>query len=318
MTRILIILLMTLTLQVNAEYKFKEIWAYVMKGEEKHLTGKEPITDIGYFSAVVNDIGRLKEGPDIQKIPPPIRTGRRIHLIISAPGNIPLMYWCLSKDKETRELLIQDILKAAEPYDGLQIDFETIRAEDGPAYIGFLKEIKSRLPKGKIFSVAVPARTKELKDAFDYKQIAEVSDRVIVMAYDEHWRTGEAGPIASLKWCEKVCAFSMKTIPNNKLVMGLPLYGRIWQKEVVARPLKYFETLEVWKQQQSLLARDPDGTPNFTFEQPVHATVYFEDMQSLDNKLSHYAGVGISSVAFWRHSQGPAALWSSLQANPKN
>ncbi|MCW8950199.1 MAG: hypothetical protein OQL17_09450, partial [Sedimenticola sp.] len=59
-------------------------------GEEKYITGMEPLTDIGYFSARVNDIGRLDT-----TVPRPTLIGRlknaRIHLVISAPASKTLM-----------------------------------------------------------------------------------------------------------------------------------------------------------------------------------------------------------------------------------
>lgn len=299
---------------ISDEHSFKEVWTYVFKGEERYLKGNEPITDIAYFSAIVNEIGRLGPAPDIAQIPPEIKKGRRIHLVISSPSNLSLMYWCLSKDKETRSLLIQDILEAAKPFDGLQIDFERMRPDEGDAYVAFLKEIREKLPKEKIFSVALVPKVKEVKNAFDYVKISQVTDKIIVMAYDEHYGSGPAGPIASLSWCEKVCGYSQTVVPKQKLVMGLPLYGRVWQKEGVAKALKYFQTLDLWKEHPNLLKRDADGTPHFSFEQPVHAEVYFEDVQSIGSKLSHYEKSGIEAVAFWRQSQGPAAIWSNIQA----
>jgi len=38
---------------------FKEVWAYLMKGEEDKLTGEEKITDLCYFSATVNGKGQI-------------------------------------------------------------------------------------------------------------------------------------------------------------------------------------------------------------------------------------------------------------------
>ena len=296
-----------------APYSFQEIWAYVLKGEENHLKGSEPISDLAYFSAAVNELGRLSKIPDPSKIPEKVRSDKRLHLVISTPSNISLMYWCLSKDQETRKLLIEDILKAAEPFDGLQIDFETVRVEESQAYLSFLKELKTRLPSKKIFSVAVPARTAEKEDAFNYSKIAAIADRVLVMAYDEHWRTGSPGAIASLPWCKKVFLFSKKMIPTHKLVMGIPLYGRVWQKQEVARALKYPETLALWKKHPSPLDRTPDGTPYFEYEETVNASVYFEDVQSLKSKIAYYEEEHLEGVGFWRVTQEPNALWSLLR-----
>ncbi len=294
-------------------YAFREIWGYLMKGEEGFLNGAEPLTDIAYFSARVNDIGRL-DGP----ILPPVLPGRvrrkpRVHLVISAPASKTLMYLCLHKDVRTRSNLITDITRQAQPFDGVQIDFEAMRDQERGDYISFLSAIRRKLGPGKILSVALPARTAIKQDAFSYAGIAAVVDRVLIMAYDEHWRTGSPGPIASTRWCGNVCRFAQQQIPAAKLVMGLPLYGRLWQKEKVARALKYAETLKLWEQGKPQVKRMPDEIPYFEFKQSVTGAVYFEDVKSLSNKLSMYQRRGIKSVGFWRIGQGPQGLWKKLE-----
>ena len=294
-------------------HHFKEVWAYVMQGEEQHLKGTEPITDIAYFSAKVNAIGRVDSLISISKIPEKVRAGKKIHLVISAPGNHSLMYWCLSKDIETRDSLIGDIIRVGTPFDGVQIDFETIRPEDQEGYLTFLKLLRASLPKEKTLTVAVPARTKELeKDAFRYKDIANIADQIVIMAYDEHWRTGAPGAIASLNWCDKVLSFAKLEFPKAKLIMGIPLYGRAWQKQEHARALKYPQTLELWEKYKTPLQRDPDGTASFEYKEVVEAVVYFENEHSLCKKLSLYETKDVDSIAFWRVSQEPAALWKHL------
>lgn len=290
---------------------FTETWAYLMKGEEKYITGDEALTDIGYFSARVNDIGRLET-----VIPRPSLPGRvkhaRIHLVISAPANKALMYFCLTRDRQTRSDLIADIVAYTRPFDGVQIDFEVMRPEERTAYLSFLSEIRRKLPPNKVLSVAVPARTAVTNDAFPYGSIAAIVDRVIVMAYDEHWRTGPPGPVASIGWCKRVCQFSKTHIPGHKLIMGIPLYGRLWQRESVARALKYPDTLALWKENKPPVKREAGKIPYFEIKRTVNGVAYFEDTQSLNEKLSLYKGQGITGVGFWRVGQGPSALWTIL------
>ena len=300
------------TVEVRAEYRFGEIWGYLMKGEEAHLNSDAPITDIGYFSAQVNTIGRI--GGTIARPKLNTRPGirQRIHLVISAPANSTLMYFCLSKNPRTRAGLMSDILRVSQPFDGVQIDFETMRPQEKAAYISFLAELKRTLPAGKVLSVAVPARLELKQDAFSYAGIAAVVDKVLVMAYDEHWRTGAPGPIASANWCRQVCTFARRHIPAHKLIMGLPLYGRIWQKDQVARALKYSETLALWEKEKPPVKRLPGETPYFEYMTQVTAAVYFEDVRSLSQKLSLYQQAGVQQVGFWRIGQGPAKLWGQL------
>ena len=47
-----------------------------------------------------------------------------------------------------------------------------------------------------------------------------------LMAYDEHYNTGKAGPIASLNWSSK--SLNLPDIPPNKLIGGVGDYGYDW------------------------------------------------------------------------------------------
>jgi spore germination protein len=303
---------------VQAQYRFGQIWGYLMMGEETRLSRAAPITDIGYFSAKVNTIGRINGTVARPKLAAKPGIRQRIHLVISAPASPTLIYFCLSKSPRTRAGLISDIIRVSQPFDGVQIDFESMRAEEKAAYISFLAELKQTLPAGKVLSVAVPARLELKQDAFSYAGIAAVADKVLVMAYDEHWRTGSPGPIASAQWCRQVCTFSRRHIPAQKLIMGLPLYGRIWQKDKVARALKYPETLALWEKDKPPVKRLPGETPYFEYATRVTAAVYFEDVRSLTKKLSLYQQAGIHQVGFWRIGQGPAKLWGQLIVDGAN
>ena len=292
-------------------YRFQEVWGYLMQGEERFLTGQEPLTDLCLFSARVNDIGRLDNPVPIPRL---ARRPNRIHLVISAPASKTLMYFCLRQDAATRDGLIEDIVRSSQGFDGVQIDFETIRPEEGGAYLAFLGLLRRQLPASIRLSVAVPARTQKTEDAYNYAAISALVDRVLVMAYDEHWRTGQPGPIASAGWCKEVVDYAQQTIAPDKLVMGLPLYGRVWQDETVARALKYPQTLDLWQQvSKPMVKRGPDKTPYFNYQTTVKASVYFEDVQSLTEKLALYQSKGVQGIGFWRIGQGPAAIWESVK-----
>ena len=47
--------------QPPAKMVFDEVWGYLIRGHEDQLTGGEPFTDICYFSAELNDEGRIQE-----------------------------------------------------------------------------------------------------------------------------------------------------------------------------------------------------------------------------------------------------------------
>lgn len=298
-------------------FAFREVWGYLMKGEEKVITGREPFTDILYFGVSVNESGRLY-GSSTPPLLPSRGARPRMHLVIFRLIEPWILHACLDRNRPARALLLGDIAASAGGYDGIQIDFESLRPEDGPAYLDFLAELKRRIP-GKVLSVAVPARMKKSEsDAYDYGALATVADRVMVMAYDQHWETSRPGAIASLSWCGAVAAYAADYIPPEKLVMGLPLYGRAWQERKVNRAVNYRTARELMKRQGIRGTGSSETGPSFEYTERVTVRVYFEDMNSLRAKLRLYGRRGISSVAFWRIGQGPPELWESIRAGGGN
>ncbi|MDH7598994.1 MAG: glycosyl hydrolase family 18 protein [Sedimentisphaerales bacterium] len=295
-------------------FVFRELWGYLYKGEEAAITGQEPITDLCYFSATVDETGRVRQAVQRPGLGP-MRAGRqRVHLVINAPSNRSLMYFCLAKDRQTRDALLEDIVSVSSPFDGVQIDFETVRPEDKQAFISFLTLLKIRLGADKTLSVAVPARTGPRADAYDYNEIGRIADKVLVMAYDEHWQGGEPGPICSLDWCRRVCDYATKQIPTERLIIGLPLYGRAWQVVQYSRALRFHQTIELLDRLGKSASRDNDKTPYFEYLEPVRVKVYFEDTQSLSAKLQACSEIGVRAVGFWRLGQGPVDLWQVISS----
>ena len=292
---------------------FQEIWAYLMQGEEKELSGTEPITDLCYFGASLGRDGRIAD-----VIPRPtlaLKDGPRprVDLVIAELSNSALMHFSLDPQYGVRPLLIDDICRVSDPFDGVQIDFESVAREDAAFFFDFLRDLRERLPSGKQLSIAVPARTERFTDAYDYARIAPLVDRMIIMAYDEHWSTSAPGPVASLPWCARVVDYAQGVVDNSKLVMGLPLYGRAWQDKRLNRALRFRNVQD--------LVTSTGSTPNyaselgawFEYSENVQVKVFYDDARTLREKLDLYCGRGVPAVAFWRVGQGPPELWSSME-----
>jgi spore germination protein YaaH len=209
--------------------------------------------------------------------------------------------------------MIADLLSAAAPYDGLQIDFEYVLSADAGAFHSFLYELKNGLA-GKMFTIALPARTQTLRnDAYDYAKITLLVDRILVMAYDEHWSTSEPGPIASMNWCRDVASYSLEAVGEEKLIIGLPFYGRAWGHINPSRAYTYsgIETLKEENEVSGVIRTD--GIPHFSYEVPVSVTVYYEDNASLSSRMELYRSLGVRAVGFWRLGQENPGFWKLLE-----
>ncbi len=290
---------------------FRETWGYLMKGEEKYLTGKEPFTDICYFSATIDNSGNL-----IGDITPPVLSINgeipfRLHLVISELNNYSRMHYVLKPKSSARKKLIADITQAAKRYDGVQIDFESVPSDDGWHFQLFLRDLKKRMPK-KIISVALPARRSTVNDAYNYPAIARIVDRVIIMAYDQHYSTSKPGPVAAKSWSRAVAEFSISKIPPKKLIMGLPLYGRAWQEKRYDKALRFSHIENIIANYNIIKSEDDEYGMRFEFEVPVRVIGYYETAASVMAKLKMYASLGITGVSFWRIGQEDKTLWEQI------
>jgi spore germination protein len=289
-----------------------EVWAYLVEGSEHAYTGKEPITDICYFRAVVNYRGELAGANPIPSSVT-ITEGIRKHLVIAELSNTALTHFILIEGSSERRKLIDDIVHSSERYDGVQIDFESVHPNDKDVFFSFLKELKEKIGI-KILSVAVPARTRAVNDAFDYEVLREIADRLIIMAYDEHWKGSNPGPVASIEWCEKVAQYTKTMIPKEKLIMGVPLYGRSWQNNNYSKEMNYSDVQKIRPSRRAQYAKHP----KIEYERRVKVTVFFESVSSIMNKVRMYSRNDIDSIAFWRMGQGPQNVWPMLKKHYEN
>ncbi len=289
---------------------FSEVWAYLMDGEERFFKPEFPVTDIGYFGAGINSQGKLAGVPVRSKIR---NCSRRVHLVIADLGNYALAHFCFSPEYKLRAALISDIVLAAQDYEGVQLDFEAVASADRDNYLQFAKMLKSALGT-KTLSVALPAATLVKEDRFGYRRFAGVADRIIVMAYDEHWSTSAPGPVASMDWCSKVADYALSQIPSQQLVMGAPFYGRSWADKSLSKAYR-FSSLSNLLDEKGIEDADiqrHDGVPFLEYDETVKVRVYFDDAWSTANRLRIYRKKHVWNIAFWRLGQEDASVWKFL------
>lgn len=295
---------------------FYEVWAYLIAGSEEYLKSEYPITDLGYFNAELNTYGELIGVPNPKKLGD---YGGRVHLVVVC-NSTSLTHFALDPEGKVRNKLIDDLVRESQAFDGLQIDFELVPKRDVDTFYSFIKELRQRLPN-KILSVALPARTRTLQnDVYDYKRLTPIVDKVFVMAYDEHWATSKPGPIASIDWCNRIAEHSLETIGREKLVMGLPFYGRTWGSESFNRAF-YFSGIQRIMRENQVTSQDisrENHIPTFSYEVPaVKITSYYDDVQSLSLRLDNYYNMGIRGVGFWCLGQEDPRIWDYLSVSQR-
>lgn len=293
---------------------FTEVWGYVLKNNEHQFSNEMPITDLCYFSADINTYGELEKIPNPKNFD--FFTGRK-HLVVTC-SSYSLSHFVLSPEYDIQKKIINTLVKASKHYDGIQIDFETIPKNDLKNYRNFLKKLKSKLPNDKIFSVCVPARIKTLNnDIFDYSEIAKIADKIIIMAYDQHWSTSEPGPIAGMDWCNQILQYAKTIIPQEKLIMGLPFYGRSWQDESFGKAWINTRVNKIISENNIKEINRQEGVPYCKFKKEIQVELWFDDEYSLTKRCQMYESANVSNIAFWRIGQEDFNFWKHLQIKQK-
>jgi len=140
------------------------------------------------------------------------------------------------KALKNKEKLATQIVNAIQKYDldGVNIDLENLTEEDRSNYTALVKLVRQKLPEGKRLCVSVAANPNGWntgwQGSYDYEELGKLADYMMLMAYDEHYEGSEAGPVAGIEFVEASIQYALNYVPNNKIVLGVPFYGRYWNK----------------------------------------------------------------------------------------
>lgn len=172
---------------------------------------------------------------------------------------IPTIAWfdgaaihAVLSDDDKREAHIEAIVDMVEDgdFDGVDIDYESKLAETKDYFSEFLEELKDELGR-KTLSCTVEPRTPPeskyqtlpavLEYANDFAALNEYCDVIEIMAYDQQridWRLNDAKsgapyiPVADRDWVEKVLVHALEDFDADKIMLGIPTYGREWELKV--------------------------------------------------------------------------------------
>ncbi|NPV71420.1 MAG: hypothetical protein HPY55_12375 [Firmicutes bacterium] len=206
-------------------------------------------------------------------------------------------------------------------YSGVNIDFEGLTPDLRTPFSLFIKNLAGRLHHhGRTVSIAVPAKTRDIpgdawSGAFDYTALANDADRLVIMAYDQHWVNGPAGPIASIGWVDKVAAYAANAAPPEKVLLGVPQYAYDWPD--AGGPAMYITTPRAMQiaaeTGAEILWDNAAQVPHFYYWRGSEKRhVYMENSYSLAFKLKVARSRGLGGIAIWRLGYEDPLIWSML------
>jgi spore germination protein len=188
---------------------------------------------------------------------------------------------------------------AADGWDGIQVDLESLRAKDAEGLLMLVQELQSRMAPEKSVSIAVMAST----DPQDYvdrgyrlTELGQAVDTLALMTYDQHGPWSGPGPIGARRWQQKAVAVVTKAVPAAKVDLGVAGYGYTWPEG---------RTVTV-KQARKLVRRDGTqarwrrGPGEWTARLSDGTRLWWSDGRSYGIRLELATSLGLHGVALWR------------------
>lgn len=235
-------------------------------------------------------------------------------------GNIAKV---LLETTSNRQALVDNILKAlkANNYKGVNMDFEGVLYYDRSYYTLFIKELSETLHKeGYILSLSLPAKTNDnpknpWNGAYDYVELGNYADEVLIRSYDEHYAGGASGPIASIDWVENVIKYAISTIPAKKILLGVATYGYDWSSSgTKAYGMQKINNIaSAYK--SSIMLDASSKTPFFKYtdiNKTTH-TIWFENTVSLGYKLNLVNKYNLGGIGIWRIGLETSDYWTTIK-----
>lgn len=243
---------------------------------------------------------------------------RRVDRVISTP--------------KARSKHISDLLTLIEKnnLDGIDIDYENLRASQKENFSLFIEELADKLhKKGKILGVAIHPKTSENNPtenngshAQDLARIAKSADHMYFMTYTQHAISSPPGPAGSIDWIEKIIGYAVNDVgvPKEKVFLGIGLFGLEWHQ--TNNDSFYGDNDDLtFRQTQSIIE---NYSAKIRWDQKAKSThldylkmgerhiVWYENSQSVAERLKLAKKFNAGGVAFWRLGDEDPAVWDKV------
>ncbi len=223
------------------------------------------------------------------------------------PGAAALLH-----DKGAASILLHDLEAQAvgAKASGFVLDFEDLPAGSQPDLLAFLGSARDLCRRhGWTLAITAPVSNPD----WDLAALGKAADRLILMAYDEHWQTGPPGPIASDPWFGAVLRRSMAQAPPGKAIVGIAAYAYDWPSSGPAAVLSIADAEALAAKMHAKLERDEaSGAEHFNYVAGDGAhVVWMSDAIAVNRQIAIARAAGAQTLALWRLGTEDPRLWDA-------
>lgn len=230
----------------------------------------------------------------------------------------------LSENADVKNTLITNLLAVVQEkgYVGVDVDFEYIRPEDRVGYAEFVNDLRGVMNEnGYRVSAALAPKTSPyqrglLYEAMDYHLLGQSADFVFLMTYEWGYTYGPPMAVAPLPNVRQVLDYALTEIAREQIMLGIPNYGYDWplpyeRGVTAARVIGNVEANVTAAENGVEIQYDVYAeSPFFRYRsEGVEHEVWFEDVRSIQAKLSLAAANDIRGVGYWNLMKPFRANW---------
>mgnify|MGYP001028682373 CR=1 FL=1 len=233
-------------------------------------------------------------------------------------------------DTTARNRLIRNLYETVlnQGYQGVNIDFEFILAEDRDLFTEFVRDVTYAVNElGYEVTVDLAPKTSAdqpgvLYEGKDYPALGAAADRVLVMTYEWGYTYGPAMAVAPIDKVREVIDYAVTEIPREKINMGVPNYGYDWKLPYVrgeskAVTIGNIEAIQIALRNDSQIFYDETAqSPYFSYvADGITHEVWFEDARSMLAKYRLVREYGLHGIGCWQIMQLFRNMWIVAQGD---
>ena len=217
-------------------------------------------------------------------------------------------------DWTDRELLTELVKSSAEAMHGAGLQLTIATVPNAPGYPGQGGYSKWMFT--------------DWRGAYDLAALAKYADLICLMTYDQHTRWTVPGPVAGWDWTVENLDYALKSVPREKLSLGIPLYGYHWyagtpEKDAgtskekpnpTAASIGTPDALQLAETYKAKVQWDEgDHSAYFFFyRDQLREWIFFTDARTFEDRYQLAQQKGLSGFCSWVLGEEDPAIWAFL------
>ncbi len=338
-------ILLVFAMTAYAQHSFERLFYYIDQKQsyaslQQHI---KQIDILGAGSYAVDENGVVWGEIDRRVLALARQNGVKVMPLLVNPGFKQDMLSKLLSDSTARQRAVATMLNLCREnsFYGMQFDFENLHLTDRDSYTQFYREAAQALHQENFkISVAVVHRPEEnpgpnqyfkwlfssWRAGYDLKALAEIGDFISVMTYSQHTRRTPPGPNAGVPWVIMNIEYFLKSVPPEKLSLGIPLGAQHWHvvhddEKYVANARSWSENLDYeWAMGKAerygakVMWHEEQQVPFTFFENGgLFEYIFFEDARSFRAKLALMKKYKLRGFSAWVLGNEDAEIWQVLE-----